>query len=55
MVIDGLTGTEKVLKFLGPVYNVLMGSGDIFALIVAVSIIIFLIDVIFSYQAFRRD
>ena len=35
MVIDGLTGTEKVLKFLGPVYNVLMASGDIFALIVA--------------------
>src|SRR5512133_530647 len=42
MVIDGLTGTEKVLKFLGPVYNFLMASGDIFALIVAISIIIFL-------------
>jgi heterodisulfide reductase subunit C/nitrate reductase gamma subunit len=42
MVIDGLTGTEKVLKILGPVYNVLMASGDIFALIVAASIIIFL-------------
>jgi heterodisulfide reductase subunit C len=42
MVIDGLTGTEKVLKIFGPVYNVLMASGDIFALIVAISIIIFL-------------
>jgi len=42
MVIDGMTGTEKVLKVLGPVYDVLMASGDIFALIVAVSIIIFL-------------
>jgi heterodisulfide reductase subunit C len=42
MVIDGLTGTEKVLKILGPVYNVLMASGDIFALLVAISIIIFL-------------
>jgi ferredoxin/nitrate reductase gamma subunit len=42
MVIDGLTGTEKVLKFLGPLYNVLMATGDIFALIVAVAIIIFL-------------
>lgn len=42
MVIDGLTGTEKVLKFLGPVYDILMASGDIFALLVAVSIIIFL-------------
>jgi heterodisulfide reductase subunit C len=42
MVIDGLTGTEKVLKFLGPVYNIIMASGDIFALLVAISIIIFL-------------
>ena len=42
MVIDGLTGTDKVLKVLGPVYNIIMASGDIFALIVAVSIIIFL-------------
>ena len=42
MVIDGLSGTEKVLRILGPVYNVLMFSGDIFALLVAVSIIIFL-------------
>jgi heterodisulfide reductase subunit C len=42
MVIDGLTGTERVLKFLGPVYNIIMASGDIFALLVAISIIIFL-------------
>jgi heterodisulfide reductase subunit C/nitrate reductase gamma subunit len=42
MVIDGLTGTEKVLKFLGPVYEFIMASGDIFALLVAVSIIVFL-------------
>jgi len=42
MVIDGITGTERVLKVLGPVYDFLMASGDIFALIVAISIIIFL-------------
>jgi heterodisulfide reductase subunit C/nitrate reductase gamma subunit len=42
MVIDGLTGTEKVLKFLGPVYDVIMASGDIFALLVGISILIFL-------------
>ena len=42
MVIDGLSGSEKILKFLGPFYNVLMASGDVFALLVAVSIIIFL-------------
>jgi hypothetical protein len=42
MVIDGLAGTDKVLKFLGPLYNIIMASGDIFALVVAISIIIFL-------------
>ena len=42
MVIDGLTGTDKVLKLLGPVYDIIMASGDIFALLVAISIIIFL-------------
>jgi len=42
MVIDGLTGTGRVLIFLGPVYNIIMASGDIFALLVAISIIIFL-------------
>lgn len=42
MVIDGLTGTEKVLKFFGPLYDILMASGDLFALLVAISIIIFL-------------
>jgi heterodisulfide reductase subunit C len=42
MVIDGITGTHKVLKFLGPFYDILIASGDIFALLVALSIIIFL-------------
>jgi Fe-S oxidoreductase len=42
MVIDGLTGSERALKFLGPVYNFIIASGDIFALLVAISIIIFL-------------
>ena len=42
MVIDGLSGTERVLKFLGPIYNIIMASGDIFALLVAISIIVFL-------------
>jgi heterodisulfide reductase subunit C/nitrate reductase gamma subunit len=42
MVIDGLTGTEKFLKCLGPLHDILMASGDCFALLVAVSIIIFL-------------
>jgi heterodisulfide reductase subunit C len=42
MVIDGLTGTDRVLKFLGPLYNIIMASGDFFALHVAMAILIFL-------------
>jgi len=49
MVIDGLSGSEKVLKFLGPVYDIIMASGDIFALIVAISIAIFLFRRIFLH------
>jgi heterodisulfide reductase subunit C len=49
MVIDGLSGTEKVLKFLGPIYDIIMASGDIFALLVAISIIIFLSRRIFFH------
>jgi len=49
MVIDGLAGSERVLQILGPVYNIIMASGDIFALIVAISIIIFLIRRIFFH------
>jgi heterodisulfide reductase subunit C len=42
MVIDGLTGTDRVLQFLGPVYNIIIASGDVFALLVAVSILVFI-------------
>lgn len=42
MVIDGLTGTEKVLRFLGVFYDVFMASGDVFALVIALAIIVFL-------------
>ena len=42
MVIDCLSGNEKVLKIFGPVHSFFMASGDIFAVLVAVSIIIFL-------------
>lgn len=47
MVIDGLTGTERVLSFLGVVYKVIMASGDVFALIIAVAIVVFLFRRIF--------
>ena len=49
MVIDGLTGTDRVLKFLGPLYNIIIAFGDIFALLVAISIIIFLIRRLFFH------
>lgn len=49
MVIDGLSGTDKVLSFLGPLHNIIIGSGDIFAFFVAISIIIFLIRRIFFH------
>lgn len=49
MIIDGVAGTERVLRFWGPVYNIIMASGDVFALIVAIAIVIFLIRRIFFH------
>ncbi len=43
MVIDGVSGTEKVLRFLGIFYDIIMASGDVFALIIAIAIIVFLV------------
>ena len=42
MVIDGLSGTERALSVLGPVYDVITGSGDVFALIILIAITAFL-------------
>jgi heterodisulfide reductase subunit C len=42
MIIDGMLGIEKSLAFLGPVYSVITGSGDIFSIIVGLSILLFL-------------
>jgi succinate dehydrogenase/fumarate reductase-like Fe-S protein len=47
MVIDGLSGTERALGILGPVYTVITASGDIFALVILVAIIAFLVRRIF--------
>lgn len=43
MVVDGLFRTEKAFSVLGWFYNFMMGCGDIFALIIAVGMFIFLI------------
>jgi len=49
MVIDGLFGIEKSLKFLGVLYDIIMASGDIFALLIAISIAVFLFRRVFLH------
>ncbi|MEA3460448.1 MAG: (Fe-S)-binding protein [Bacteroidota bacterium] len=49
MIIDGLFGTERVLSALGVVYNIIIASGDIFALIIAIAILIFLFRRVFLH------
>ena len=47
MLIDGLFGTDRVLSILGPVYDVIIASGDIFAFVILILIIAFLVRRIF--------
>lgn len=47
MVIDGVGGLEKSLSFLGPVHDLIMASGDIFAILVLLSILVFLVRRLF--------
>ncbi len=42
MVIDGVFGTERALSFLGFFYKIITASGDVFALLIIFSIVIFL-------------
>jgi len=42
MVIDGLSGSERILSLLGVLYDVIIASGDIFALLITFAIIVFL-------------
>jgi heterodisulfide reductase subunit C len=41
IIIDGLFGTHRVLSFLGPIYSFLIGSFEILAFLVLVTVIIF--------------
>ncbi len=43
MIVDGLFGTERAFKVLGGFYDFMMAIGDVFALLVLVAIIAFLI------------
>lgn len=47
MVIDGLAGTDRSLKFMGWLYNFIMASGDIFGLLIVFAIAIFLVRRLF--------
>jgi heterodisulfide reductase subunit C len=43
IIIDGLFGTHRIFSFLGSIYDALIGSFEILALLVLVSVIVFLI------------
>ena len=43
IILDGLFGTERMFGFLGPVYDVIMASGDISAMLIFVLCIMFLV------------
>src|SRR5436853_1963842 len=42
MIIDGITGSERALSFLGTFYSFVTASGDIFAFLIIISCVIFL-------------
>ena len=43
MVIDGLVGSHRSFAFMGTFYDVIIASGDVFALIILVFIVLFIV------------
>jgi heterodisulfide reductase subunit C len=41
IIIDGLLGTHRIFAFLGPVYDILIGTFEILALLVLVAVVVF--------------
>jgi heterodisulfide reductase subunit C len=41
IIIDGIAGTHRIFAFIGPVYDILIGSFEVLALLVLVSVIFF--------------
>ena len=41
IIIDGLLGTHRIFSSIGPVYGVLIGTFEIFALLVFVAVVVF--------------
>lgn len=48
MIIDGLFNTDRVLSFLSVFYDIVMASGDIFAFIIAIAILVFIARRLFA-------
>ena len=42
MIIDGLAGSDRIFSNLGPVYDLLTLSGDVFALLITIALLVFL-------------
>ncbi len=42
IILDGFFGTERMFGFLGPIYDLIMASGDVFALLIFVLCVMFL-------------
>ncbi len=49
IVFDGISGNERTFAFLGPIYNIVIGLGDLFAYIIFLCIIAFLVRRIFMH------
>jgi len=49
IILDGLLGTEKVFGSMGVFYDIITASGDIFSVLVSISIVIFLIRRVFLH------
>jgi Fe-S oxidoreductase/nitrate reductase gamma subunit len=47
MVVDGLAGTERAFSPLGILYDIIIATGDLFALVIAFAILVFLARRIF--------
>lgn len=49
MIIDGISGTDRALSFLGFFYKIITASGDIFSYLIAIAILVFLFRRIFLH------
>jgi len=56
IIFDGILGTERFFGFLGPLYNVVIGLGDVSAYIIFICVIAFLVRrIIMKVQRFEGE